>query len=129
VKTNTESFETVPSWTNPVAAFLSYRNATIGSTRNARSAGPSVATTATTPSTATTVTNVAGSDGLNSGTRNIASGFVAKMEIPSPIASPIASSPKLSHATIRSTAARSAPRATLSPISRVRRATEYASTP
>jgi len=97
--------------------------------RMARRAGPRVAAAATPASAPITPSQVSGSVGRSSETRNIAKGRVANTAMPNPMATPHPTSAPLSRRTILRTARPSAPRAIRSPISDVRRVTEYASTP
>ena len=95
----------------------------------ALNAGASVAATATAESTPMTPRKVSGSVGRSSETRNMASGRTARTATPNPTATPKPTSVPLSRRTMMRTALPSAPSAIRSPISGIRRVTEYASTP
>lgn len=107
----------------------SYRNAVMGSTRSARTAGASVARSATPLRTPTTARKAVGSDALSPGTRNIASGRVAKNASARPMSIPAPAIAKVCRHTMPKILPGVAPRATRRPISRVRRETEYKTTP
>ena len=80
-------------------------------------------------STAITAAKLAGSDAFNPGTKNIDNGRVTRSATGSPMPIPAASSRANSPITIFDTSFGDAPIAIRIPISCVRRATEYASTP
>ncbi len=104
----------------------SWRSAIIGSTRDARRAGPKLATSAALSRMAAATASARGSFGFMSN-RNDSMSRAEAMAVGTLIASPMTTSTQTSRNTIQMTLPRRAPSAIRIPISLVRRATVYAS--
>ena len=89
----------------------------MGSTEDARRAGPQDATAPARLSTTTTAPSEAGSAGDNPATRNIASGRISSNAVATPMSDPVPTSRTDSVNTIRAMSCSVAPNASLTPIS------------